>query len=274
MTDTTGTLRVRDGSGVLDNANIMVDTAGSFTPQYAIRLMDGVVVGTGNPLPVVDTTSSGTDGTGIVPPTGGTGVRGWLSGIYASMLTALTSLSSIVTNTTGIATAANQSTGNTSLATVATNTGTTATASGTPADAAWGGSGSSTIIAALKAIWTKLGALTISGPLPAGTNAIGSVTVAALTYSSTVSGSVAITSGTLVTAGAFTRALTIATLPASTTNVWLNPSGGAAAVGSGIMVAAGGGSVTFGTMALPIPTGNITAITDAGTTQAVSLVGG
>jgi hypothetical protein len=51
-----------------------------------------------------------------------------------------------------------------------------ATALGTPADAAWGGSGSSSVVAALKAIWTELTG-TVKTQLQAGTNAIGSVSV-------------------------------------------------------------------------------------------------
>jgi hypothetical protein len=38
-----------------------------------------------NPLP---TQESSTDATGAVQPTGGTGIRGWLSGIYITLLTA------------------------------------------------------------------------------------------------------------------------------------------------------------------------------------------
>jgi hypothetical protein len=52
----------------------------------------------------------------------------------------------------------------------------TAGALGTPADAAWGGTGSSSVVAALKAVWSALTG-TLKTQLQAGTNAIGSVSV-------------------------------------------------------------------------------------------------
>ena len=110
--------------------------------------------------------------------------------------------------------------------------------------------------------------------LPAGTNAIGNVGTAVLAYTTSGSGSAATTSGSLVTAGQFTRVLQIQTLPTSTTNVWLNITGGAATVNSGICVASGGGSVIFGGPALPMPTAAITAITDGTSAQTVLIVGG
>lgn len=100
------------------------------------------------------------------------------------------------------------------------------------------------------------------------------LTVPALVYAASTSASVGTSSASLVSAGAYTRSLTISTLPASTTNVWLRPDGGAAAVGIGYMVAGGGGSVTFGGPALPMPTTAITAITDGPGVQVVALAGG
>lgn len=146
---------------------------------------------------------------------------------------------------------------------------------GTPADAAWSGTGNSSVIAALKAIWSKLaGTLTVG--LVAGTNNIGTVNeaVTALAYTSVATASVGTTTGTLVPAGQFARSLTITTLPASTANVWLNPMGAAAVVGSGVFVAAGGGSFTFGTLSAPMPTLAITAITDGASAQSVAILGG
>jgi len=97
---------------------------------------------------------------------------------------------------------------------------------------------------------------------------------APLAYSGSASASVATTSGTLVIAGAYTRALQICTLPTSTTNVWLNVTGGAAAASAGVPIYAGGGCASFGGPALPLPTGAITAITDGGVAQTVTLAGG
>lgn len=61
---------------------------------------DGVAtdVSAANPMPVTNPTSlplpsgaaqDGTDGTGITPPTGGSGIRGWLSGIFQKLSNAL-----------------------------------------------------------------------------------------------------------------------------------------------------------------------------------------
>lgn len=95
-----------------------------------------------------------------------------------------------------------------------------------------------------------------------------------LSYLTSTSVSVATTSTLLVPAAAYSSSLQVCTLPGSTTNVWLNASGGAATVDSGIPVFAGGGCTTFGTGALPIPTGPIYAITDGGSAQTVVLSGG
>lgn len=66
-------------------------------------------------------------------------------------------LKGLFTNTTGLATAANQSTSASTLSTVATNTGNSASADGTTADSAYAGSGSASIISILKGVYTKLG---------------------------------------------------------------------------------------------------------------------
>lgn len=105
---------------------------------------------------------------------------------------------------------------------------------------------------------------------PGGTSG-GSVPLA---YSTTLTKSVATTSGTLISAGTYTRALQICTLPTSTTNIWLNASGGTAVVNEGIPVWAGGGCTNFGTVDLPMPTAAITAITDSGSSQSVTIGGG
>jgi hypothetical protein len=98
--------------------------------------------------------------------------------------------------------------------------------------------------------------------------------VAPLTYSGAPTASVTTGSTTIASSGTYTRALTITTLPASTTNVWLNVSCGAAVVGSGILLSGGGGGFSFGGPAAPIPTCPITAITDGVVPQTVALAGG
>ena len=113
--------------------------------------------------------------------------------------------------------------------------------------------------------------VTTANPLPV--NATISASATPLAYATSGSSSVGTTSGTLAAAGAYTKALQICTLPASTTNVWLNVKGGAAVVSAGVPVWAAGGCVAFGGT-LPIPTTAITAITDGGTSQTVTLAGG
>jgi len=98
--------------------------------------------------------------------------------------------------------------------------------------------------------------------------------VTAGTYTASTSASVATTSGTLFAAGAYTRSLTLCTLPSSTTNVWLNPTGAAAVASAGVPIWAGGGCTTFGTTALPMPTSAVTAITDGATAQTLTVAGG
>jgi hypothetical protein len=94
-----------------------------------------------------------------------------------------------------------------------------------------------------------------------------------LAYSGPTSASVGTASTQIAAAGAYARSLTITTLPASTTNVWLGI-GVPAVVGTGLLVSAGGGSFSFGAPEAPIPTGAINAITDGTSAQSVALGGG
>lgn len=98
--------------------------------------------------------------------------------------------------------------------------------------------------------------------------------VSSLAYTLSSSGTVGVGSGTLLAAGAVVQSLVVQTLIGSTSNVFLNPTGGAATVNSGIQVYGGGGSVVFGPGGYPVPTGAITAITDGTGSQVVTLVGG
>ena len=96
---------------------------------------DGINVGVAHPMQVTDAAAE-TSLASVVTNTGAT----------------TTVLGTIATNTTGAATAANQTTGNTSAAA-------TATGVGTPADTAWSGSGSGSLVALLKAVFTSITSL-------------------------------------------------------------------------------------------------------------------
>jgi hypothetical protein len=102
----------------------------------------------------------------------------------------------------------------------------------------------------------------------------GSLTAASLAYTTSSSGIAGVASGPLIAAGQFNRTVTMTTLPASVTNVWLNPTGGPAVIGTGHCVFAGGGSFTYGTLQYPMPTAAISAITDGGAAQSVAIAGG
>lgn len=115
-------------------------------------------------------TAQGAQGTGSTfnPPSGGSGILGYLSGIYKAITGTLTvGLPSNAAQETGgnlAAAAGSTSTTATNTGNVATNTGAISAAAGTAGDAAYSGSGNSTIIAALKGIYAALkGTLTISG---------------------------------------------------------------------------------------------------------------
>ncbi len=77
------------------------------------------------------------------------------------------------------------------------------------------------------------------------------------------------TSSTLIlTAGAYTKFLTLCTTPATVGNVWLNLAGGTAVSGTGMYIPASGGCVT-----IPPPTAAIYGISDSGTAT-VTVQGG
>ena len=63
-------------------------------------------------------TNLGVDGTGITPPTGATGVRGWLSGIFNKLNTSIAITVASLPLPTNAATSAKQDTGNTSLSSI------------------------------------------------------------------------------------------------------------------------------------------------------------
>ena len=107
-----------------------------------------------------------------------------------------------------------------------------------------------------------------------GSNTIGAVTTPVLTYTLSTSAPVTTASSVVMAAGQL-KIAQFQTLPASTVNIWLNPTGGASVPNSGVCVPAGGGSANFGTPALPMSTTAITACTDAGAAaQTLLIVGG
>ncbi len=79
----TGLLVGKDGNGNVAAAHVLVD-------------VNGVPVGTtASPLAISAPTGAaqdGVDATGITPPPGGVGMRGWLSGCYARLSAILTAL--------------------------------------------------------------------------------------------------------------------------------------------------------------------------------------
>jgi hypothetical protein len=118
-------------------------------------------------------------------------------------------------------------------------------------------------------------AVTISGSLPSfGSTQTVNVTASTMSYATSGTASVGTSSGTLVTSGTYSTNLLICTLPGSTTHVWLNLTGGTAVVNSGAEVPENGGCFPFTTGGMHIPSSNITAITDSGSAQTVTVNGG
>jgi hypothetical protein len=105
-----------------------------------------------------------------------------------------------------------------------------------------------------------------ANPLPVGTPK--------LAYSGPASATVGTSSGVLFAQGAYSRLVQVCTLLSSTANVWLRLDGGVAAANAGVAVPAGGGCAYLGPAFLPLPTANVTAITDGGVSQTVTLTGG
>lgn len=99
---------------------------------------------------------------------------------------ARSSLTTIATNTGGSATAANQVSQTNALTTIATNTSSGATAAnqatqtaalGAPSDAAYGGSGNASLVAALKGVYAQLAAVMTTKPAATSTLVTTPVTV-------------------------------------------------------------------------------------------------
>jgi len=91
-----------------------------------------------------------------------------------------------------------------------------------------------------------------------------------MTYGASNSTTAATTSGALFTAGTWQVFVKYCTIPSSTGNVWLNPTGAAAVADKGLVIPAGGapnGCICFGAGSgcYPFPTATVTAISDSGT---------
>jgi hypothetical protein len=115
------------------------------------------------------TNQASVDATGHLAVTGGVAQGSTTAGETAA-LTACATLSADPTNTTAQTNATrcypngDTATQDRNGAAIATSTGSTAAAAGAPADAAYSGSGNSSIVAALKGIYAKLaGTLTVGG---------------------------------------------------------------------------------------------------------------
>lgn len=144
----------------------------------------------------------GTDASGVSPPTGGTGIRGWLSGIYNA-----------VTHTLGISIASGQVASGAYVDCAITTLG-------CEADAAWSGTGNATLMAAIKKLDADVLTLntSINSPIPANskvgidqttpgsTNAVQPIagTTGGATPYHLSGGTTASTNSTLIASGAHT----------------------------------------------------------------------
>jgi len=131
------------------------------------------------------------------------------------------------------------------------------TTTGTSADTAWTGTGSSTVIAALKAIYNALVAA-----LPAGTNVIGSIL--------NISGTISLPTGASTSANQTTTNSTLATISTNTGNI---PAKGAAVTASSTPVnIASDQTVPVSAASLPLPSGASTsALQTSGNTSLTNI---
>lgn len=158
----------------LVSGRMPVDGSGVTQPVSAAAL----------PLPA-GAAQDGADPASPAVANGGTGIRGWLATIAGQLGGSLKVVLQTGANTIGAVSQSGTWSVNATLqsgsalptgAATSANQATEITALGTPADAAYAGTGSPSIIAALKGVYTALLAAT-----PAGTNLIGKVNVAPAT---------------------------------------------------------------------------------------------
>jgi hypothetical protein len=158
---------VKNGLGIPLSAQITTDTFGNITPQFALRT-NGEPVETNNALPVADSqtalsaTALGTPADAVWSGTGNSSIIAALKAVWTVLTGTLKTQLQTGTNTIGAVTfpSAQPVSGTFFQATqpvTDTQTALTAVALGTPADATWAGTGSSSVVAALKAIWSKTG---------------------------------------------------------------------------------------------------------------------
>lgn len=95
-----------------------------------------------------------------------------------------------------------------------------------------------------------------------------------LRYRASTNQFVGVTSGILVEAGGYERALHIQTLPGSKGRIYLRLDGSRAEPHTGLMIDANGGSISFGLHGLPMPRHAIHAVTDDEMPQEVLISGG
>ena len=184
----------------------------------SLPLPTGAATETGNLATVA--TAQGTSASGVTQMTGGAGILGWLSGIYNKLNTSVAVTGTFWQATQPISAASlplptGAATESGNLATVATKATSIDTVQGAVADAAWSGTGNSTVIAALKAIYGKLAAtLTVS---ISGTPTVSVSSLPALPAGSNAIGTVSVTSSALPT-GAATESGNLATIVTNTAN--------------------------------------------------------
>lgn len=84
------------GAATVSSLDNLIGTAGA--PSANVQSVQGVPGGT-----AITTSDGGTAGSGIVPPSGGSGLSGWLSGIYNALVSALPVIATASAGSGGVA---------------------------------------------------------------------------------------------------------------------------------------------------------------------------
>jgi hypothetical protein len=223
----------------------------------SLPLPSGAAIETGNLATIASTNTTvanaqGTSATGVNQLSGGAGILGWLSGIYSK----LSGTIAVSATSLPLPTGAAQETGG-NLATTATNTTAISSATGTTADAAYAGSGSSSVIAALKGIYSAIKGTISIRALTSGTDSVTTVPSGTQAISATalpLPSGAATETGNLATIA--TNTGTVATAQGTSATGVTQPTGGAGILGwlSGIYNKLNT-SVAVTAASLPLPTG-------------------
>jgi len=162
--------------------------------------------------------AQGVSATGVNQPTGGSGVLGWLSGIYKVLTGGVAVTGNFYQATQPVSatslplpTGAATESGN--LANVATSNSAISTATGTTGDSAYAGTGNSSIVSALKGIYAKIAGVLNIRALSSGTDSVTIVPVSTLPVSLTtvpLASNAATESGNLATVASNTGATSTA----------------------------------------------------------------